>query len=164
MLKRDTFTKEVFWGFFEFTIILVAFKFFTHSIHEWIHLEVLQYFGGDGYIVKSLFGVGVHFTKLPTNTMATALAGGLGVALFYTLLMCLDWDDDPPAAAAFPPLILTQLTYGIIEGFYIFSMPVDDFNKITGIVWGISMVVGLLISIVLLILWLMRLNIKYSKK
>lgn len=160
---KHPFIRDLIWGFFEFAITFFAFAYFRHAIHEWCHLTVLQYFGGDGYIVNNIWGVGVHFTKMPTNVTAVAFAGGLGIALFYLFLMYMDWDDDPEQAAAFPPLILSQLFYGIVEGMWIFGNP-DLYNQYASIAHGLGFGVGVLVSAYLLIAWLLRLDKKYSGK
>lgn len=162
ILSKHPFARDLIWGFFEFTATFFMLSAFKNAIHEWCHLSVLQYFGGDGYIVKSFWGVGVHFTKMPTNVTAVAFAGGLGTAAFFALLMYMDWDDDPETAAAFPPLIFSQLFYGIIEGLWIFGNPAL-FNEYAGMASSLGSGIGFAITLYLLIKWLIRLDRKYSK-
>jgi len=64
-LSRHPFFKDLTWGFFEFGLTFLIFSWFETAIHEWIHLTVTQYFGGDGYIISTFFGAGVVFTTLP---------------------------------------------------------------------------------------------------
>lgn len=161
LFENHLFARDLVWGFFEFIVTFLAFNYFRHAIHEWVHLQVLQRFGGQGYIVDNIFGVGVHFTKLPTNTIIVAFAGGIGVALFYTLLMYMDWDDDPETAAAFPPIILSQLFYGSVEGLWIFGNP-DKFNQYASSAHTLGFIIGLMITIYLMIKWLICLNKKHK--
>ena len=160
--NKHPFARDLLWGFFEFAVTFFAFNYFRHAIHEWCHLSVLQYFGGQGYIVKSWLGIGVKFTQMPTNVTAVAFAGGIGTALFFALLMYKNWDDDPEVAAAFPPLILSQLFYGIVEGLWIFGNP-DLFNEYASMASNLGSAVGIIVTMYLLLKWLIRLSAKYDK-
>lgn len=162
--NKHPFARDVIWGFFEFGLCFMVFNYFRNAIHEWLHLGVLQYFGGDGYIVNNFFGVGVHITKLCPHMQLVAFAGGIGVAAFYALLMYMDWDDDPEQAAAFPPLILSQLFYGVTEGLWIFSMSAAEFNRVSDITYQAGWIIGFAVSIFLMVKWLVNLDKKYSKK
>ena len=164
LLDRHPFAKDVVWGAFEFALTFLIFYWFTLAIHEWCHLSVLRYFGGDGYIIRTWFGAGIVFTSQPLYPQLVAFAGGIGIAIFYTFLCFMDWDDDIESAAALIPLICSQLAYGIVEGFFIFNVSAKTFSRYASQALTVGWVVGLILSIIVIVEWLVKLNAKYSKK
>jgi len=164
LLDRHPFAKDVIWGFFEFGLTFIIAMLVTVGIHEWFHLEVTQYFGGDGYIIKTWWGAGVVWTTRPEYPQLVAFAGGLGVALFYGVWAFLDWHDDIEQAAALMPIICSQLCYGIVEGFFILDVPASVFRGYAKDALAIGWTVGFLIAVVLMLMWLVRLSKKYDKK
>ena len=132
----------------EYIITILIFYVFTVAIHEWIHLEAVYFFGGDGYIVKTAYGGAMKFTVMPTYPTITAFAGGLGVAGLYLLIMSLDWLDDIEQAAAMIPLATSQFAYGLVEGLLIFTIPFEEFFNIAQIALAIGWFVGFVISFI----------------
>ena len=162
-LDRHPFAKEMGWGFFEFVFTFLIFSFFTIAIHEWLHLSVTQYFGGDGYIIKTWYGAGVVWTIRPEYPQLVAFAGGIGVAIFYSFLAFMDWHDDIEQAAALLPIIGAQLAYGIVEGFFILDMPASTFRHYAYQALTVGWIVGFLAALIIMVMWLVRLDNKYRK-
>ncbi len=163
LLDRHPFAKDVVWGFFEFGLTLLVCIWITPSIHEWVHLNVTQYFGGDGYIIKTVFGAGVVWTTQPDYPQLVAFAGGLGVAIIFSLLALRDFHDDIEQAAGYIPVICSQAAYGILEGFFIFKVSSSVFRDYAQKALAIGWTIGLLIAIIMLLVWLVRLSAKYDK-
>jgi hypothetical protein len=145
---KNRYVKVIF-SIAEYFLTLLIFYATTVPIHEWFHLEVAQFFGGDGVIVKTVYGGAMRFTSMPDGLIgltATAFAGGIGVALIYSLIASLDWLDDIEQFAAMIPLITSQLAYGLAEGIFLFSVSLQEFFDIAQIALAIGWVVGLIIS------------------
>ena len=157
--------KSFIYSLTEYVLSFMFFYLITVAIHEYIHLKVLQYFGGNGVIGIGMWGGGfVNITKYPAQPwMLTpvALSGGLGIAMLFTIKMAMDLKDDYEEAYALIPLILNQLAYGIFEGFFIFNMPKSEFTSIALDIAVITFVAGFLLSIILFVRkWV---NIHYPK-
>uniref|UniRef100_A0A6M3J3M8 Uncharacterized protein n=1 Tax=viral metagenome TaxID=1070528 RepID=A0A6M3J3M8_9ZZZZ len=137
----------------EYVLSVVMGLLVAVGIHELVHLKMLQFFGGNGYISIDIWGNGwMTFTQYPAEAWmltVTALAGGVGVALIYALKMFMDLKDDYEEAYALIPLIVNQLAYGIFEGFFIFNMPKEQFDSIAMDIAVITFIAGFLASILL---------------
>ena len=119
--------KRLFLSLAEYVVCFMLYTWFTVPLHEWIHLEVLKWLGGDGYIIKTWYGGAVIFTKPPSNPTIVALAGGLGVAILYALIFYWDYyDGDWEEAGAVLPQLFSQLFYGVFEASYIYTMPFHE--------------------------------------
>lgn len=117
--------------------------------HEWIHLNVLRFFGGDGHIIMTpLGGAGVVFTRDPSNFLLVALSGGVGVGLILLVKFIYDFKDDPEEAAAIIPFMVSQLAYGIFEGFFIANMPRAQFTLWSQRIWLVSLLITLPLSLI----------------
>jgi hypothetical protein len=125
------------------------------GVHELFHLNVLRFFGGDGIIGYDLFGNGyVHFTKLPPESWmltVVAFAGGIGMALWLGMFIWLDWHDDYEQALPLIPIFLSQLAYGIFEGFFVYSMPLDRFFEVASWIAAVTLPIGFVISLLLFV-------------
>lgn len=145
--------KNLIESMFEYVITVVAFLCVSVGIHELFHLKVLQFFGGNGYISIDIWGNGwMTFTQYPPEQWmmtVVALAGGVGIAIFYSILMFMDIKDDYESAYAFLPLIINQLAYGIFEGFFIFKMSKEQFASIAGDIAVVTFIFGFLLSMIL---------------
>lgn len=151
---KNKYVKIVF-SLAEYIVTILIFNAFTVALHEWMHLEVAYFFGGEGYIVKTVYGGVTKFTIMPTYPTITALAGGWGVAGLYLLLMSLDWLDDIEQAAAMIPLITSQFAYGLVEGILVFAISFEEFFNIAQIALAIGWFVGFFISVIYVVnhLW-----------
>jgi len=124
------------------------------SRHDWIHLQLLRYFGGDGYIIMTWYGGCVVFTQEPTHPTIVTLGGGIIVATLYGIkaywnYVSLDWEE----LAALLPHIGGQLFYGVFEGLYIYTMPFSEYLKWAGLVQRIGFLLGSLVSVYILLKW-----------
>ena len=149
-LKKTS--KLIVMGVGEYVLTFLIFYAFTVALHEWFHLSVAQYFGGVGTIHKTWYGGVVKYTTSPSYPFLTALAGGIGVALFYFLLFFLDWLDDIEQAAALFPLATSQLAYGIAEGAIFPFVTLGEFYNIAQIALAIGWLVGMIPSVY----WLLK--------
>lgn len=141
---------KIIFSFAEYFITLLIFYLTTIPLHEWFHLEVVRFFGGNGEIIKTVYGGAMRITSSPNGWIgltATAFAGGIGIAGLYALIASLDWLDDPEQFAAMIPLITSQFAYGIVEGIYLLTVPWENFVEIAQIALIIGWVVGIFISI-----------------
>jgi hypothetical protein len=140
--------KNLLLSIIEYAVCFFLYTWFTTPIHEWCHLTLLKWYGGDGYIIKTWYGAGVVFTKPPTNPTIVALAGGIGVAILYALIFYWDYyDGDWEEAGAVLPPLFSQLFYGIFEALYVYTMPFQEYLKWGGILttagWTIGFILGL---------------------
>jgi len=139
--------KEIALRVAEYVVCFLLFTYFTTALHEWLHLSVLKWLGGDGYITKTWYGGAVVFTEMPSNPTIVAFAGGIGIAILYTILFLWDYyDNDYEEAAALLPVIGGQLAYGLYEGFFIYTIPFSEFMKWSEVVSVTGWTVGLLIG------------------
>jgi hypothetical protein len=139
----------------EYIICLLLYTYFSTPIHEWLHLNILRWLGGEGYIVQTWWGAEVIFTKQPSNPTLVALAGGIGVAILYFLIFYWDYyDGDLEEASAVLPLIGSQLTYGIFEALFVYRMPLGEYIFWGGLVSGIGWAIGFLVSLKFIVKWL----------
>lgn len=144
--------KDFFLSIAEYATCLLIFWAVTIPIHEFAHLQVLRWLGGNGHIIITWYGAAVVFTKQPTNPFLTALAGGISVVAIYAILFFWDWvDGDYEEAVSLLPFIFSQFLYGLLEAFFIFSMPFGIFHKWASVVMTAGIVTGTLIG--LYILW-----------
>ena len=144
--------RRVFLSMAEYVVCFAIFFILIIPIHEFCHLYILRLFGGNGYIKLSWFGASTVFTKNPSHPGLVALSGGLGVAGFYALLAYWDWiDKDIEEFASLLPFISSQLSYGIFESIYVYTMPVWEFVKWSDIVLVAGFIIGLLPSLYFLI-------------
>jgi len=89
-------------------------------VHEWIHLYVGSFFGGEGYIIPALWGATTVFTRSPSNTAVTYFSGGLGVGGVYMLLIYWRWRErNFEECAALFPHSFSEFSYGLFEGLYL---------------------------------------------
>lgn len=138
----------------EYVLYFALYMYFVIPIHEWIHLQLLKLFGGDGYIAMTWYGGGVVFTKQPTHPTIVALSGGIGIAILYGIIaywnyISMDWEE----LASLLPNIGSQLFYGIFEGTYIYVMPFQEFLKWGTLIQMIGWSIGLIASFYILIRW-----------
>lgn len=150
-------------AFTKFLVLLFAFNYFTTGIHEWIHLSVLKYFGGNGYIVRTWLGGGATvFTKNSSNPFIVALSGGVFVGLLFLAIALLDWSTfDSEGFAGVLPIALSQISYGVFEAFFMYSMPRGEYMAWAGLANAIGLFIGLPISLWVLAVSLMQ---KWSSK
>jgi len=146
--------KEILLSIAEYTIYFALFMYFTTPIHEWVHLQLLRFLGGDGYIVMTWYGASVIFTRQPSHPTIVALGGGIAAAFFYSLkaywnYISMDWEE----LAALLPHIGGQLFYGIFEGLYIYTMPFSECLKWASIVQSVGFMLGLLVSLYVILKW-----------
>jgi len=160
---KHQFSRDIIWGFTEFILVFIISRFTVTGIHEWLHLWATQELGGDGYIIKSIFGAGVIWTTRPEYPMIVAFAGGVGVATIFGIRIIMDWHDDITEAAALMPIFCSQLVYGIVEGLFILDAPVT-FEKYAQTSLAVGSTNGFLIAVVMMLMWLVRLSKKYDKK
>ena len=144
----------------EFAIFFMIFYLVTTGIHEWFHLTTLKMLGGEGYIIKDVWGVtGTVFIKEPSNPFLVCLAGGIGTGLLYLAIIILNWYDkihrDFEEVAALVPFCICQLVYGIFEGFFIGRISIPEFYTISGIIGPTTMTIGLIIGMIIMVKGLM---------
>lgn len=115
---------------FNFLLCFILYFWLTVAIHEWIHLSVLRSLGGDGYIMRTWYGGATVFTATPHSWLGvsgwawTAFAGGIGVALIYSLLALENWfEASAEEFVSLMPIIGAQLFYGVYEGLFEASLP-----------------------------------------
>jgi len=107
----------------EYVIYFILFYYVRMPVHEWIHLEVLRMFGGDGYIRATFWGAETVFTKMPSHPTCVAFAGGLGLGTIFLFLIWTDWiDGDWEEVSALLPNCLSEFSYGVFEGLFIPSI------------------------------------------
>ncbi len=101
----------------EFAACYMLYNFLTVGTHEWIHLRVLKWLGGDGYIQATMFGGECVVTKLPEHGLwLFYLSGGLMTGLIMLALALLEWmDRDYEKYAALQLCAWPQLTYAVFE-------------------------------------------------
>lgn len=135
----------------------LAFYFFAMPIHEWGHLQMCMWLGGEGYITRkaTLFGDinGMFFTTLPTipnpetAMLLVSFAGGLSVVILFSLVFIFDYrSGDIIGAMAILPTLTKQLIYGIVEG-ACYNMSIWQFYNIGTIATTLGFSIGLVISI-----------------
>lgn len=143
--------KQAILGVAEYIVDFLIFWLVALAVHEFIHLNVLRMYGGEGYTAFTITGGAVVFTKPPSNYFMFALSGGLGIVAIYGLLAFWNWKDrDMEEFASILPFIGSQLAYGIFEGLFVFTMPRRLFNEYGGYISTAGFVFGLAIS-----LWIM---------
>lgn len=137
----------------EYGFCFMLYMVFAIAIHEWIHLYFLKSFGGDGYIVSTLFGAQTIFTKDPLrNLQFIAFSGGLGVFSLYSGLFYWNWKAKSYSeAASLTPMIFNQLFYGIFEGLFEFSMPFAQYLYWGTMITVVGQTIGLIISLLIFI-------------
>jgi len=115
----------------EFATCFILYYWLTVGIHEYLHLSVLRWLGGDGHIVLTYYGGAMVFDKMstvPYGFLLTSLAGGIGVALIYGVFALWNWKDgDIEEWAALLPISAMQLGYGIYEGIFLSILPFQTF-------------------------------------
>jgi hypothetical protein len=132
----------------DFLLCFILYWSFSVIIHEYIHLEVLRYFGGDGYIKLGFISAYVQFTTPPTQPFIVALSGGIGLAILYSILAYRNWANfDPEEYSSLLPIISAQLFYGFFEAFFIYTMPLSQFADISQVIFLIGMLIGLVPAI-----------------
>lgn len=92
---------------------------FPIPLHEFLHLSVLRWCGGDGVIQIFPGAVVTIPTKNPTTPhgiLLSAFSGGLGVGLIYFLM--LSREDEIEERLAILPQMFAQTSYGMFEGLY----------------------------------------------
>lgn len=143
--------KKAFFSLAAFLAYFVGFLWLSTGIHEWLHLEVLQLLGGNGYIMKGWIGGYVVFTQNPSNPVLVALAGGLGVALIYSFLALWNWTNfNPEEYSALLPMIFGQLVYGVFEGLFVFSMPMAQYADWSQLVYLFGVIAGVVPAVLLM--------------
>ena len=143
--------KKAFLSLAAFVAYFIGFLWLSTAIHEWLHLEVLQRLGGDGYIMKGWIGGYVVFTQDPSNPMLVAFAGGLGVAAVYAFLALWNWANfNPEEYSALLPVICGQVAYGVFEGLFIFSLPMAVYADWSQLVYLFGLVAGAVPSVLLM--------------
>ena len=115
----------------EYATCLVLYYWLTVGIHEYLHLNVLRWLGGDGHIILTYYGGAMVFDKMSPisySFLLTSLAGGIGVAAIYGLLALWNWKDgDIEEWAALLPISAMQLGYGVYEGIFLSILPFQTF-------------------------------------
>lgn len=148
-------------------LFLVFFTFFYTSItplHEWLHLTVGEFFGGEGIILHTSYGGSVHYTVQPSHFGFDALIGGVGVASIYTALLIVLWFNrdawNPEIIAALMPCVTMQLGYGVFEGVFLTRLQHATYIYYGGIVSIVCFTVG---AVPALILFFMQLQTKVNQ-
>jgi hypothetical protein len=115
----------------EYGTCLILYYWLTVGIHEYLHLSVLRWLGGDGHIILTPYGGAMLIDKMsavPYSYLLTSLAGGIGVALIYGLLALWNWKDgDIEEWAALLQISAMQLGYGIYEGIFLNILPFQTY-------------------------------------
>jgi len=132
----------------EYAACYIIFTIMTVPMHEWVHLVVARMLGGDGYIVATPFGALTVLTKIPEHFYLVAFSGGIFTAIVYLILFIWDvHDNDVEEYCSIIPLITSQLGYGVFEGMFVASMPMDAFiswgTVVLIVCWGIGMLASL---------------------
>lgn len=145
--------KSMVWSITGFMSYLLIYWWLTTTIHEWVHLTVLQLLGGNGYILKGISASYVVFTTSPSNSFLVALSGGIGVVILYGVLALLNYKNfNPEGYAAMFPLIVSQLFYAIYEAIYIFIIPTSQFISTGQLVSLLGFLVGLIPALIVMYL------------
>jgi hypothetical protein len=117
----------------EFVTCFVLYFWLTVAIHEFLHLSVLRWLGGDGHIILTGYGGAMVYDKTSSNpysSLLVGLAGGVGVALIYGLLALWNWKDaDFEEWAALIPISAMQLGYGIYEAVFLNVLSFETYLK-----------------------------------
>lgn len=129
----------------------LAFYFISTPLHEWGHLLMCSYLGGECYIERRTTLAGTYnltvFVKDPSSMFLFSLAGGITVAVVFSLIYLFDWySNDVIGAMAILPSITRQLVYGITEG-VCYNMKFYQFVNIGSIATTLGFMVGLSISL-----------------
>jgi len=146
--------RQMLFSIAEYVTCFIIFYFVRLPVHEWLHLDVARLFGGDGYIIKTIWGALTVFTKMPRHPTVVAFAGGLGLGAIFLILAYWDWHDwDFEEFAALLPHAFSEVSYGTFEGLF---LPVMGFfgTKLTmeqfiqyGTIIGLAgWIIGLLIG------------------
>jgi hypothetical protein len=149
------FFKNFGYSLFEYLITFLVFWLTATGVHEAFHLKVLRYFGGEGVIGYDIWGNGfVEILRRPPEPwqlFITTLAGGVGVAIVYFIMLLTDIKDDYESGYALIPLILVQGVYGVFEAFFIFDIPRETFFETAQLIAALCYTIGFLVSIILFV-------------
>jgi hypothetical protein len=125
-------TKEGLSSISEYFICFVFYWFVMVGYHEVVHLNMLHFLGGDGYIVVNWYGAIVHVTQQisnPANFWLVSLLGGLGCGLSFLVIAILNTRaDEIEEFSAILPFAGMQLSYGVFEGLFLQSLSVWNYR------------------------------------
>jgi hypothetical protein len=115
----------------EFVTCFILYFWLTLAIHEFLHLNVLRWLGGDGHIILTSYGGAMVYDVVspnPYSGILVGLAGGVGVAAIYAVLALWNWKDaDFEEWAALIPIAAMQLGYGIYEVVFLKILPFETY-------------------------------------
>lgn len=128
----------------EVLIQALIFLVLNICLHEYAHIQVLQFFGGEGYVKYTLLSGYTQVTVIPSYEhwyILTALAGGSVVVAIYYILDSVIVEADTSIALRL--VIGNQLPYAIMEGLGLNLLPITNVavacGMILAVIWCIPL-------------------------